>query len=143
MKITTIIDPSREEEITIVLQNKSELPALIENLVSENSVELIGYTDKLAQKLEIADINCFVVENNKIYAITSKDKFQLKNRLYRIEQILPSSFVKINQSCIANLKQIKKFDTSISGTLHVIFKCGYSDYVSRRNLKNVKERLGL
>lgn len=143
MKITTIIDPSREEEITIVLQNKSELPALIENLVSENSVELLGYTDKLAQKLEIADVNCFVVENNKIYAITSKDKFLLKNRLYKIEQSLPSSFVKINQSCIANLKQIKKFDTSISGTLRVIFKCGYSDYVSRRNLKNVKERLGL
>ena len=41
------------------------------------------------------------------------------------------------------IKKIKKFDTSVSGMLTVTFKNGYRDYVSRRNLKSVKERLGV
>ena len=56
---------------------------------------------------------------------------------------LGTDFIKINQSCIANIRQIQRFDTSFSGTLRVIFKNGYTDYVSRRQLKAVKERLGL
>lgn len=143
MKITTIIDPHREEEIIIYTHKKSKLTEQIKTLVSENGVDLIGYSENEAVKLDVSKISCFVVENNKIYAITAGGKYSLKNRLYQIEQILPVSFIKINQSCIANIKQIQKFDTSISGTLRVIFKCGYCDYVSRRNLKKIKERLGL
>lgn len=143
MKITTIIDPNREEEILIYAHQESSLAEQIETLICENCVDLIGYSENEAVKLDVSKISCFVVENNKIYAITAGKKYSLKNRLYKIEQLLPSSFIKINQSCIANIKQIQKFDTSISGTLRVIFKCGYCDYVSRRNLKKIKERLGL
>ena len=44
---------------------------------------------------------------------------------------------------LINIDKIKRFDASLSGFLLVTLKNGYSDYVSRRNLKNVKERLGL
>ena len=44
---------------------------------------------------------------------------------------------------IANLKKVEKFSAAFSGALQVNFKNGYVDYVSRRNLKNVKERLGI
>jgi len=37
---------------------------------------------------------------------------------------------------------IKKFDVSFGGALTVIFKNGYTDYVSRRQMKIVKERIG-
>ena len=53
------------------------------------------------------------------------------------------SFIKLNQSCIANKNKIKKFESTIGGALKVIFKNGYIDYISRRELKNVKERMGL
>jgi DNA-binding LytR/AlgR family response regulator len=46
-------------------------------------------------------------------------------------------------SCIANLSKIKKFNASFSGSLSVVFKNGYTDYVSRRSVKFIKERLGL
>ena len=52
-------------------------------------------------------------------------------------------YVKINQSCYANIKNIKKFESTIGGSLKVIFKNNYVDYISRRELKNVKERMGL
>ena len=53
------------------------------------------------------------------------------------------NFIKINKSCIANLKKIKRFDASFGGAMQVTFKNGHTDFVSRRNLKNVKERMGI
>lgn len=91
----------------------------------------------------MADVYCFTTENNKLFAITESDKFLIKERLYTIEQSLSKDFIKINKSCIANIKKIDRFDASISGTLLVKLKNGHNDYVSRRNVKNVKERLGL
>ena len=38
---------------------------------------------------------------------------------------------------------IDRFNASIGETLLVIFKSGYKDYVSRRQIKNVKERMGI
>ena len=84
-----------------------------------------------------------MVEDGKVYALTESEKYRLKQRLYLLEEMLDVSFVKINKSCIANIRKIKKFDASFSGTLTVVFKNGYRDYVSRRNLKSVKERLGV
>jgi DNA-binding LytR/AlgR family response regulator len=75
--------------------------------------------------------------------MTENETFQLKERLYMLEEMLDDSFLKINQSCIANIHKIKKFDASFSGALFVTLQNGYKDYVSRRRLKAVKERIGL
>ena len=53
------------------------------------------------------------------------------------------NFIYINQSCLINISKIKCFDVNFSGALNVILKFGYSDYVSRRQVKNVKVRLGI
>ena len=64
-------------------------------------------------------------------------------RLYQLEELLPSDFLKINQSCLVNIEKIKRFDSSIGASLRVMLDDGDRDYVSRRQLKTVKERLGL
>ena len=142
MKFRFLIDKNREEVI-VYAHEKTKLVEGIEKLVTENNFELIGYADREAVKLDLADVYCFTVENNKIYAVCENEKYLLKLRLYQIEEKLSENFIKINQSCIANIRKIRKFDASFSGTLTVIFKNGYKDFVSRRNVKNVKERLGL
>lgn len=140
--IKIIIDKTKKEEILIYAHERSELIAEIERLVAESEFELIGYKDNEVKKLNLLSVNCFVIENNKVYALT-EDKLQIKARLYQVEAMLDENFVKINQSCIANIRQIEKVEGTFSGALSVIFKNGYKDYISRRNLKNVKERLNL
>ena len=144
MKYTIIIDKNREEEVIVYAKEKSTLTDEIERLVSDNNIELIGY-DKNGEgvKLTADEVYCFTAEDNKIFAITEKDKLRIKNRLYQLEGFLPEYFVKINQSCVANIRKVARFDTSVSGTLLIKFKNGYKDYVSRRQMKAVKERLGL
>lgn len=143
MKFSFFIDKDKDEEVIVYAHEKTKLIESIENLVNENDFELIGFIDKEAVKIDISDVYCFTVENNKIYAVCEDKKYLLKSRLYQIEEKLSENFIKINQSCIANIRKIRKFDASFTGTLTVIFKNGYKDFVSRRNVKNVKERLGL
>ena len=144
MKYTIIIDKNREEEVIVYAKEKSALTDEIERLVNDNNLELIGY-DKSGEgvKLTTDEVYCFTAEDNKIFAITEQDKLRLKCRLYQLEEVLLEYFVKINQSCVANIRKIARFDTSVSGTLLIKFKNGYKDYVSRRQMKAVKERFGL
>lgn len=143
MKIKLFIDKEHEEEIIIYAKEKSKLVSQIEELVINNSTQILGFDDKEAVYLNINDVFCFFVEDNKIFALTQNAQYTLKCRLYSLTETLPNNFVKINQSSIININKIKSFNTKISGTLIVNLKNGYTDYVSRRNLKNVKERLGL
>ncbi len=143
MKCTLIITNEHEEEVVIYARERTKLTDDIEALVIGSVPELIGYKENQTVKLSSDSVYCFTVEDNKVYALTDSEKLQIKLRLYQLEEILPDTFVKINQSCIANIRKIERFDTSISGTLLIKFKNGYKDYVSRRQMKAVKERFGL
>ena len=142
MKCIITIDKEHEEEVLIFAHEKTKLIEDILNLINNENV-FMGYSDGEAYRLNLSEIYCFTVEDNKVYALTDKDKLRIKLRLYQVEEKLSDDFVKINQSCLANVNKIKKFDTSVSGMLTVTFKNGYRDYVSRRNLKSLKERLGV
>ena len=143
MKCTTVTDKSREEEVIIYTHGESALAARIEALVREASAEYVGYSGKDIVIYKPEDVTCFFTEGGKVYAITDTEKLEVKERIYTLLERLGTDFVKINQSCIANIKKIKLFNASISGTLLVIFKNGHRDYVSRRQMKAVKERLGI
>ena len=143
MKFRLIIDSDREEEVLIYAKKENALTREIEALVNAHSAALIGYNEeKQIATLSPDEIVCITVEDGRVFALTADGKWQLRERLYAVEEKLGPQFVKINQSCIANVKQIDRFDASLSGSLLVLFKNGYRDYVSRRQLKSVKERIG-
>lgn len=143
MKCEVILGDELEEKVCIYAKEESRLVREIKNLVENFSVSFTGYKGTEIIKLSPSDIYCLTVIDNKIYAICEKERFLLKKRLYETEKDLTEDFIKINQSCIANVNKIACFDAAISGTLKIRFKNGYTDYVSRRQLKKVKERLGL
>ena len=143
MKCNLIIDKNRDEEVTVYAHRKTRLVTEIERLCKEGHIDLIGYKGNEIVRFDLRDVCCFTVENGKVFALTLKEKLYLKCRLYVLEDELSESFVKVNKSCIANIKMIDRFDATFSGALSVRFKNGFTDYVSRRCLKNVKERLGI
>ena len=144
MKYTLVIDREREEEVVVYAHERNLLTDSIEQLIAENALELVGYDDRDMERLELADVTCFLVEDGRVHALLQDGRrLNMRCRLYQLEESLPSTFVKIHQSCLANLRQVRRFDASLSGALKVIFKNGYIDYVSRRQIKVVKERLGV
>ena len=145
LKCEIVTDGQHEEGVFIYAPegdgDAERIRAFVESLYT---CRLMGYGEREARVLSQDEICCFIVEDGKVYALVGREKYLIKERLYRIEEALDrSEFIKLNQSCVANIKMIKSFDASISGTLGVTFKNGYRDYISRRQLKSVKERLGL
>lgn len=144
MKCFTFIDKNEEERVIIYSKERTSLVEQIEKLVSSTGVSLTGTYEDTSVLINPMDVSCFVVESGKIFALINEKKYQLKERLYQLEDMsFNEYFVKLNQSCLANIKQIKEFKASIGGSVMVIFQNGYKDYISRRELKNFKERIGL
>ncbi|MBQ3100731.1 MAG: LytTR family transcriptional regulator DNA-binding domain-containing protein [Clostridia bacterium] len=143
MKYELMIDPNCEEKIVIYAKEKNAVVDEIIKIAERNGNGLFGYDGSEIIKIDPCDIHYVSVIKNKIFAVCGDQKYLLKERLYVLEELLPEYFVRINQSCLANIGKMERFDTSISGTLKIRFKNGDVDYVSRRQLRKVKERIGI
>ena len=143
MKYKLIIDKSAEEEITVIAHAPSALTQQIENLVCSYSGadHIMGYMDDEMRNLAFSDIECITVLNRKVIAIdTHGNHYRLQERLRDLEDILPSYFIRINKSTLANEHRIARFDAVFSGGVDAVFQCGYREYVSRRCFAEIRRR---
>lgn len=143
MKFSLFIDPERDEEVIVYAHKRCEKTQKIQQLAEDTLSELICYNGTEGIVVPVDDIFCVFSNGDNVYVMTEKEQYKVKQRLYQLYEKLSLSFVKINQSCIVNINKIQKFDATIAGSLTVKLKNGYKDYVSRRQLKEVKERIGL
>lgn len=143
MKFKTIIKEDVEEYVEIYAKKRTKLIDQIESLCSNDEIELIGYFEDESCLLNVNEVQRIYVENDKTYVSIEDKKYRIKYRLYQIEELLNDDFIKINQSCLININYIQKFKTSWGGSLLVQLKNKDVDYVSRRQTKVVKERLGI
>ena len=143
MKYKLIIDKDAEEEITAVVHAPSSLTGKIEDLVrSFSGVDYImGYRDEGMRKLSFGEIECITVLDRKVIAIDAEgNRYSLKDRLRDLEDILPSYFIRINKSALANEHRIRQFNAVFSGGVDAVFYCGYKEYVSRRCFAEIRRR---
>jgi len=143
MKFTLIIDKEKDEEIVATVHGRSVLTDEIESLVLKHigADRIPAYTQDDMKILAFADIECVTVLAGKTYAIDSKNqRYRLRQRLYELEALLPSSFIRINKSTLANETRLDRFAVTYSGAVDAVFKCGYREYVSRRCFSEIKRR---
>ena len=143
MKYKLIIDQNAEEEIVATVHAPSSLTEQIENLVCHFSGTdcLMGYRDDEMRKLALEDIECITILDRKVMAIdTMGNHYRLHDSLRDLEQILPSYFIRINKSSLANEHCIARFKAAFSGGVDAVFRCGHRDYVSRRCFAEIKRR---
>ena len=143
MKYKLIIDKHAEEEIIAIVHAPSSLTQQIENLVysSSGNDSIMGYREEEMRKLAFQEIECITILDRKVIAIDSQGKqFFIKERLRNLEDILPSYFIRINKSTLANEHRIARFDAVFSGGVDAVFQCGYREYVSRRCFAEIKRR---
>jgi len=143
MRYKLIIDKAAEEEIVATVHAPSALTEQIENLVCSYSGldSLMGYRDEEMRKLAFSEIECITVLDRKVIAIdNSGNRYSLKDRLRDLESILPSYFIRINKSTLANEHRIVRFVPVFSGGVDAEFGCGYREYVSRRCFAEIRRR---
>ncbi len=146
MQVEIKIDSSyTEPKIVILAASMTEEVNIIMQKLSENNPRIIsgsknGKFEILAQN----DLFQIYASNRKIFAVTSNGEYILRLRLYEIvERLNPSQFVRISNSEIINLKKVKNFDLSLTGTIYVELMNGTITYVSRRYVSKIKKILGI
>ena len=143
MRYKLVIDKDAEEEIIAIVHAPSSLTQQIENLVCSFSGadSLMGYREDEMRKLAFSEIECITILERKVIAIdTSGNRYRIQDRLRDLEDILPSYFIRINKSALANEHRIARFDAVFSGGVDAVFRCGYREYVSRRCFAEIKRR---
>ena len=143
MKYKLIIDKTAEEEIIAVVHAPSSLTQQIENLVRSYSGpdSIMGYRDEDMRKLTFGEIECITVLERRVIAIDAHGcHYRIQERLRDLEEILPSYFIRINKSTLANEHRILRFDAVFSGGVDAVFRCGYREYVSRRCFAEIRRR---
>lgn len=143
MKYRLVIDKDAQEEIIAVVHAPSFLTQQIENLVCSFSGadSIMGYGEDEMRRLAFHEIECITVLDRKVIAIDSGgSRYRIQDRLRDLEGILPSYFIRINKSTLANEQCILRFDAVISGGVDAVFACGYREYVSRRCFAEIRRR---
>ena len=143
MRYQLIIDKEKEESIVITVHEKTDKIKQIEDIIYSNKYQLLAFDQEEIVPININEVFAFFTNDSKVYVSLSDKELLIKERIYQIEELLDDSFIKINQGCIVNINKILKFDSSITGSIKVVLKNGFQDYISRRELKNVKRRIGL
>ena len=143
MKYKLILDKHAEEEITVIAHAPSSLTQQIEDLVCSfsGSDSIMGYRDDEIRKMTFSEIECITILDRKVMAIdTEGSQYRIQDRLRDLEAILPSYFIRINKSTLANEHRIVRFDAVFSGGVDAVFRCGYREYVSRRCFAEIRRR---
>jgi DNA-binding LytR/AlgR family response regulator len=143
MKYRLIIDKNAQEEILAIVHAPSSLTQQIENLVFSFSGTdgIMGYKDDEMRKLTFPEIECITIIDRKVVVIDKNGiRYRIRDRLRDLEDILPSYFIRINKSTLANEHRIARFDAVFNGSVDAVFQCGYREYVSRRCFAEIKRR---
>jgi DNA-binding LytR/AlgR family response regulator len=143
MKYKLIIDKDAEEEIIAIVHSPSSLTQQIEDIVCNFSGvdSIMGYRDDEMRKLMFSEIECITILDRKVIAVdTGGNQYRIPDRLRDLEEILPSYFIRINKSSLANEHRILRFNATYSGGVDAVFHCGYREYVSRRCFAEIRRR---
>lgn len=146
MKIEIQLDPNQKETKVIIIteQMTDEVKELMERLEQEPFRVLAGFCGDRLEILEPESIYRIFGANQKVYAVTDKGEYLLRSRLYELEEkLVRHGFIRISNSEIVNVKKIKCFDLSYTGTIGVSLNNGTSTFVSRRYVSKIKQALGI
>lgn len=92
--------------------------------------------------IPLENILFFDSEVGSISAHTAKDIYQVKYKLYELEEILPGYFMRISKSTILNINQIYSITKNLTAASVVAFEKSHKQvYVSRSYYKALKSRL--
>jgi DNA-binding LytR/AlgR family response regulator len=146
VKVEILIRQDLDEPYVVVYTNEitESIQDMVDTIGNTNNKKLTGIKDQKIFILNHDDIYCFYSENQRIYAKTDNGSLWIKYKLYHLEEMFKgSSFVRISNSCIANVDKIKNLDISFNGTIALKFKNGDTEFVSRRYVSKIKKYLGI
>ena len=144
MKITIEVPKMGEEDEIIVrcAHLDERLWKMIQALRAED--KLTGYIEDKIVKLSLKEIYYFEAVDNKVFAYTAKETYEIHKKLYEIEQDFEhTDFLRISKSGIVNVSKIAYVKPIFNGRFEAKLKNDEKIIVSRQYVSELKKKLGI
>ncbi len=144
MKIRVDEIPEIEEtEVLIKCKTKNEHTEEIVKTLTYLNKTITGKIDGRLYTLAPNKIYYFDSTDNKVFAYTKTDVFEISLKLYQLEDILSDTpFIRINKNTILNTRKIKSFSTSLNGRMEARLLNQEMVIISRKYVPILKRKLG-
>lgn len=145
MKIKIDVNEDLEEEIIIKCKHLTPAIQKIQQAVmdvSSSLPKLSFYKEDVEYYLPLTTILFFETNDNKVIAHTIDNFYQMKYRLYELEEFLPHNFIRISKSTIVNTEKIFSITHTLTSPNVIQFSHSHKQvFVSRLYFKALKNRL--
>ena len=145
MKIRIEICEDGEEELILRAHTRDARISRIEDALESivrGSRELTLYLGGSEFYIPISDMLFFETSDGKVYAHTKDKTYTAPFKLFELENILPSSFVRISKSAIVNVRVISSITRELVGNGSItFFGCSKTTYFSRSYYKILRDRI--
>ena len=145
MKIT-IESPSPGEEDEIIIRCASPDDNILKLIyaLKNNPGKITGYHEDKLIMLALKDIYYFDAVDNKVFAYTQNEVFEVRKKLYELETDYASSdFLRIAKSTIVNLSKIAYLKPNFNGRFEAVLKNKEKLIISRQYVNELKKKLGI
>lgn len=144
MKVNIDID-DKHEETSVTIQAKEwteELEEIVKIVKKQRQQRLFGIESDQTILLDPNEIDFVYAEKRKIFAALKGRTIEIKMKLYEVEEMLtPYDFTRFSKSVIGNINRIERFELSFNGNLCVYFHSGNKEYITRKYVADIKEKL--
>ena len=144
MKIRIELDDGLDEIEVIIRagQLSAELEQIQQALSQGNRPQLIFYKGNSEYFLDLADILFFETDGARVFGHSRDNAYEVKLKLYELEDCLPPHFCRISKYSIVNTRFIYSLEKSFSGTSTIRFHDTVKQiHVSRHYYQLLKEKL--
>ncbi len=144
MKIR-IEETDGEEEILIKCRSMdigTKIAQKVNEIINKEQVEMTLYIGATEYYVRKDDILFFETQDNKICAHTVERMYRTEYKLFELEDLMPSYFVRVSKSVIVNIKLIESVSRELTGNGSITFKkSNKCTYFSRSYYKQFKDKI--
>jgi DNA-binding LytR/AlgR family response regulator len=142
-----IIPPEKEEEVQFNVHSTNENITKAIHLLTSQEKEvkyLLCKKEEKFFKIAIAEIFYLETIDRKVFAYTSKDTFEVSEKLYVLEEQLSGmGMIRVSKSMLLNMDKIYSFYPKLSGNLEALLVNEEKVVISRRYVARLKKELGM
>jgi len=137
--------PLDGEDEQIIVKSNNITPELLATLskIAAHDNALIATVGTEIHRVRPADVFYIETVDNKTFIYCESNVYESKQKLYELEELRMTDFLRISKSAIINLSKVKSLIPSISGRLEAVLQNGERVVISRQYVNELKKNFGI
>lgn len=137
------VEDKRDEAIILQYTNWSKNLEEISDYILNKGKQITGYGENREMyQIRVTDILYFEAVGELVFAYTKDKVYEVKMRLYQIEQnTKDAQMVRGSKSIVVNIRHIESVRPALNGRLYATMANGEEVLISRQYAKEVTEQI--